>query len=76
MEGIHNEAELNKFKFPIDKELEGAEARRHLALRFLLEMYGEKLNSMQESGRKRALGAAYLWADEFISFEAGEKTDD
>ena len=70
MNEIHNEAELNKFRFPIDKGLseEEAELRLKIAMGFLRSVPHENLRSFKGVVRDRTIAAAFDWADAVLAF--------
>ena len=76
MNEIHNEAELNKFRFPIDKGLseEEAELRLKIALGFLRSVPHENLRTFKGVVRDRTIAAAFDWADSVLEYMKKEIT--
>ena len=67
---IPNEAILNQFKFPIDKELpeEVAALRKEVALRMLSSVPYDKMLAARGNNRELAVKAAFAWADAFLAY--------
>ena len=67
---IHNDAELNRFRFPIDKGLSEEEAalRLKVAMNFLRAVPYQNLITFKGISRARAISAAFDWADAVLEF--------
>lgn len=67
-----SQAELNQFKFPVDKTAYSEECQE-IALRLLGGLSTKDLREANTRTRERTIQAALLWAEDFLKLVGGAK---